>query len=117
MVEFIPAHKKPIDEQTRARLLEGESRHPMTFVERLAMPLLPAPEKGAPPRHLGAFFWHFASQIKGPLLLALFFKFLEVGADLMIPVALGTSSTSSRPRALRPWMSACSSCSNACLSS
>ena len=89
MVEFIPAHKKPIDEETRARLLEGESRHPMTFVERLAMPLLPAPEKGAPPRHLGAFFWHFASQIKGPLLLALFFKFLEVGADLMIPVALG----------------------------
>ena len=89
MVEFIPAHRKPIDEETRARLLEGESRHPMTFVERLAMPLLPAPEKGAPPRHLGAFFWHFASQIKGPLLLALFFKFLEVGADLMIPVALG----------------------------
>ena len=26
MVEFIPAHKKPIDEQTRARLLEGVVR-------------------------------------------------------------------------------------------
>lgn len=89
MVEFIPAHKKPIDEATRARLLRGESRHPMTFVERLAMPLLPAPHKDAPPHHLGSFFWHFAKQIKGPLALALFFKFLEVGADLMIPVALG----------------------------
>ena len=48
------------------------------------MPLLPAPEKGAPPRHLGAFFWHFASQIKGPLLLALFFTITIVGFPLAV---------------------------------
>ena len=54
------------------------------FTERL-----PAPKDGAPPEDLLAFFWHFAKQIKGALGLALFFKVLEVAADLMIPLALG----------------------------
>ena len=89
MSEFIPAHKKPLDDETRARLVEGESRHPLTFIERLAMPLMPSPVEGAPPKNLLAFFWHFSKQIKWPLALALFFKVLEVGADLMIPIALG----------------------------
>ncbi len=89
MTDFIPAHKQPLDEETRARLVAGESRHPMTVIERLSMPLRPAPSDQAPPGDLGAFFWHFAKQIKGPLALALFFKVLEVGADLMIPIALG----------------------------
>ncbi|MDA9175982.1 ABC transporter ATP-binding protein/permease [Alphaproteobacteria bacterium] len=89
MTDFIPAHKQPIDEATRKRLVEGASRHPMTFIERLAMPLLPSPKDGAPPQDLLAFFWHFAKQIKGALGLALFFKVLEVAADLMIPLALG----------------------------
>ena len=89
MTDFIPAHKQPLDEETRARLVAGESRHPMTVIERLSMPLRPAPSDQAPPGDLGAFFWHFAKQIKWPLALALFFKVLEVGADLMIPIALG----------------------------
>ena len=89
MTDFIPAHKKPLDEATREKLVAGESRHPMTFIERLAMPLLPAPGDGAPPSNLLAFFWHFARQIRAPLVLALCFKVLEVAADLMIPLALG----------------------------
>ena len=89
MSEFIPAHKKPLDDATRQRLVRGETRHPLTFVERLAMPLLPSPIEGAPPKDLLAFFWHFAKQIKWPLALALLFKVLEVAADLMIPIALG----------------------------
>jgi len=89
MTDFIPAHKEPLDEGTREKLVAGESRHPMTFIERLAMPLLPSPEEGPPPKGLLAFFWYFARQIKWPLVLALFFKVLEVAADLMIPIALG----------------------------
>ena len=89
MNDFIPAHKQPLDDKTRAKLVAGETRHPLTFVERLAMPLLPAPEDGAPPENLLAFFWHFAKQIRWPLILAFVFKVLEVAADLMIPLALG----------------------------
>lgn len=89
MTDFTPAHKQPLDDKTREKLVGGETRHPMTFIERLAMPLLPAPQDGAPPHNLLAFFWHFARQIKGPLALAFFFKVLEVAADLMIPLALG----------------------------
>ena len=52
MTDFIPAHKEPLDEGTREKLVAGESRHPMTFIERLAMPLLPSPEAGPPPKGL-----------------------------------------------------------------
>lgn len=89
MTDFIPAHKQTLDDKTREKLVAGATRHPLTFIERLAMPLLPAPKDGAPPEDLLAFFWHFAKQIKGALGLALFFKVLEVAADLMIPLALG----------------------------
>ena len=42
MTDFIPAHKQPLDDKTREKLVAGATRHPLTFIERLAMPLLPA---------------------------------------------------------------------------
>ena len=68
------------------------TRQPLTFIERLTLPLkLFSPSR--PPSELRAFVWHFVGQHKGPFALLIFFKALEAAADLVMPVALGILAT------------------------
>ena len=64
------------------------TRQPLSWVERLILPLRLA-SPGMPPRQTWGFIWHHVRQHKGPFATLILLKIFEVAADLALPVSLG----------------------------
>jgi ATP-binding cassette subfamily B multidrug efflux pump len=59
-----------------------------SFFENMLQPTALSPEK-APPKGLGAFYWHYARQAKGPVVTLFIVGFTVAAVDATIPAFIG----------------------------